>query len=277
MDDRKEISKQVITFFVILVLMTAGVFLWMFSGAKENMAAILLMMYTPAFSAIITSLIHKDKIGDYGWKPGEIKYLGYAYLFPLVVSLIAYGISWIIGLTDFTPEAVINYKWARMLGFELPVPFIVGVLSKMMLGFLLTCLPVLGEEIGWSGFLTPKLLKIYSVPVTSLIVGLFWAVWHFPAIFGGFYGQGTPLWVALPGFTLVLTGYSFMRTMLIDKSRSLWAGVVLHSSGNIILMGMFWEMTVHKGFAAYIVSETGILTGIVCILAAFTFWKFHIR
>lgn len=277
MEERKDISRQLMTFFAIVAVMTTGVFIWMFNGGEDNVAVILLMMCTPGISAIITSLVHKDKISNYGWKPGKIKYLGYAYLFPLAVSLIAYGIVWLTGLTEFTTQEVIKYKWAKMLGFELPVPFIIGMLSKMTLGFLLTCLPVFGEELGWSGFLTPKLLKIFSVPVTSLIVGLFWAVWHFPAIFGGFYGQGTPLWVALPGFTLVITGYSFMRTMLIEKSKSLWTGVVLHSSGNIILMGMFWEMTVHKGFAAYIVSETGILTGIVCISAALLFLKFQRR
>ncbi len=277
MEERKDISRQLMTFFGIIILISTGVFIWMFNGGEDNVAVILLMMCTPGISAIITSLVHKDKISNYGWKPGKIKYLGYAYLFPLAVSLIAYGIVWLTGLTEFTTQEVIKYKWAKMLGFELPVPFIIGMLSKMTLGFLLTCLPVFGEELGWSGFLTPKLLKIYSVPVTSLIVGLFWAVWHFPAIFGGFYGQGTPLWVALPGFTLVITGYSFMRTMLIEKSKSLWTGVVLHSSGNIILMGMFWEMTVHKGFAAYIVSETGILTGIVCISAALLFLIFQRR
>jgi membrane protease YdiL (CAAX protease family) len=160
-----------------------------------------------------------------------------------------------------------------MLGFELPVPFIIGVLSKMSLGFLFTCLPVLGEEIGWSGFLTPKLLKIFSVPVTSLIVGLSWAVWYYPAIIGGFFGQGTPLWIALPGFTLSIVGESFIRTVLVSKSKSLWTGVVLHASANIIFMGMFYEMTVHKGYAAYIVSETGIFAGIVYITIALIFWK----
>ncbi|MFA7360653.1 MAG: CPBP family intramembrane glutamic endopeptidase [Candidatus Kapaibacterium sp.] len=277
MEERKDIFKQLITFLGITIFISTGVFIWMFNDGEDNVAVILLMMCTPGIAAIITSLVHKDKISNYGWKPGKIKFLIYAYLFPLAVSIIAYGTAWFLGLTEFTTNQVVNYKWAKMLGFELPVPFIVGVLSKMTLGFLLTCLPVLGEEIGWSGFLTPKLLKIFSVPVTSLIVGLFWSVWHFPAIFGGFYGQGTPLWVALSGFTLVITGYSFIRTMLIEKSRSLWTGVVLHASGNIILMGMFWEMTVHKGFAAYIVSETGILTGIVCLISALIFIRIQSR
>ncbi len=275
MNNRKEINSLLITFFTLMILFTTVIFIWMFNGAKENVWAILAMMWTPGISALITSLVFKDKISDYGWKPGKISALVYAYSLPLVISLIAYGIAWLSGLAEFTSDQVLNYKWARMLGFENPAPFIVGVLSKMTLGFLLTCLPVLGEEIGWTGFLTPKLLKIYSVPITSLIVGLFWAVWHFPAIFGGFYGQGTPLWVSLPGFTLVIVGYSFMRTVLVKKSKSLWTGVVLHSSGNIILMGMFWEMTVRNEYTAYIVSETGILTGIVCLSTALVFWKYQ--
>lgn len=277
MDERKEVIKQLVTFCSITITISIGIYIWMFLTPKNNMTAIFLMMFTPGISAIITSLILKDKISSYGWKPGKIKFLGYAYIFPFLVSVVAYGIPWLLGLTEFTTKVVENYNWSQKLGFELPTPFIVGVFSKMTLGFIFTCLPVFGEELGWSGFFTPKLLKIYSAPLTSIIVGLFWALWHFPAIIGGIYGQGTPLWIALPGFTLVLVGYSFVRTALISKSHSLWTGVVLHASGNTILMGMFWSMTAQKGYAAYIVSETGILTGIICILFAMLFWRMQMN
>ena len=98
---------------------------------------------------------------------------------------------------------------------------------------------VLGEEIGWSGYITPKLLKLSSVPATSIIVGLYWAIWHYPAIIGGFYGQGTPLWISLPGFTLVCIGESFVRTFLVLKSKNLWVGTIFHASGDTILMEIF--------------------------------------
>jgi len=273
METKNEIKKQLILFFVITIILTSGIFIWMFNGAKDNVGAVLVIMWTPGISAIVTSIILKNKIRNFGWKPGKIRFLGYAYLFPLVVSLFAYGIVWISGIAQFTTESVVNYKWAKMIGFDIPAPFFVGLFSKMSIGFLVTSIFVLGEEIGWSGFLTPKLSEIFSIPVTSVIVGVFWAIWHYPAIIGGFYGQGTPLWIALPGFTLVLVGYSFVRTVLLSKSRSLWSGVVLHSSGNIILMGAFWEMTVHQGNAAYIVSETGIFTGIICLIFSLAFLK----
>jgi membrane protease YdiL (CAAX protease family) len=249
----------------------------MFHGARNNMAAVLAMMWTPGIAAILTSLIFKDKIGDYGWKPGNARFLGYGYLLPIVASVIGYGLVWLSGYAEFTTQQVVNYRWAKVLGFALPAPFVVGLFSKMLLTSLIAIFFVLGEEIGWSGFLTPKLAKIFSVPVTSVIVGGYWAIWHYPAMIGGFYGSGTPLWVALPGFTLVLVGASFLRTVLVVKSKSLWPGAILHVSHNVLLMGIFYEMTVRKGYASYLVSETGVFLGVVYILIAVLFWKIQFK
>lgn len=269
--------KQIITFFIVTSIISAGIFIWMFNGAEDNMAAIALMMWTPGISAILISLFSKDKIRSYGWKLGKVSFLIYAYLFPLVVSIVAYGLVWSGSFAEFTIQKVIYYKWATMLGFQLPAPFMIGFLSKMVLAFLFAIPFVLGEEIGWSGFLTPKLLRLSSVPVASIIVGSYWAMWHYPAIIGGFYGQGTPLWISLPGFTFVCIGASFVRTVLVLKSKNLWVGTILHASGNTILMGIFWEMTVQKGYAGYLVSETGIFVGLVYIIAAVVFWKNQIK
>ena len=38
----------------------------------------------------------------------------------------------------------------------------------------------LGEEPGWRGFATPQLLAILSALTASLILGVLWAIWHFP-------------------------------------------------------------------------------------------------
>jgi membrane protease YdiL (CAAX protease family) len=277
MDSKENVLIQVFTFLIITSIITTGIFIWMFSGARDSMPAVLVMMWTPGISAILTSLIFKDKIRNYGWKPGKLKFLGYAYTIPVLVSIIAYGLVWLSGFAEFTTEEVENYKWAKLLGFTLPAPFIAGLLSKMVIVPFIALIFVTGEEIGWSGFLTPKLLKITSVPVTSVIVGVYWAVWHYPAIIGGFYGSGTPLWVQLPGFTFCLIGASLIRTVLVSKSKSLWTGVVLHVSGNVILMGIFYEMTVKHKYAGYLVSESGVFLGIVYIIIAVIFWRIQVR
>jgi len=38
----------------------------------------------------------------------------------------------------------------------------------------------LPEEYGWRGFALPHLLKSRSAFASSLIIGLFWALWHIP-------------------------------------------------------------------------------------------------
>lgn len=38
----------------------------------------------------------------------------------------------------------------------------------------------LGEEPGWRGFATPRLLAGHSALAGSLILGVIWAIWHFP-------------------------------------------------------------------------------------------------
>lgn len=276
MEQKRQTLKQVITFIAILSISTSVIFISMFSHDAGHMdiAWSALMMWMPAISAFITSLIYKDRIRNYGWRLNKTKYLGYAYLFPIIVGCIAYGLAWILGVIEFYGDEASNYKWVRMLGIDTPASVSIGILSKILLASVITLPFALGEEIGWSGFLTRKLLKLTSISKTSLIVGLYWAVWHYPAIIeGDVYGYGAPLWIALPGFTLVLIGLSFFRSYLVSRSKSLWTGSILHVSHNVITMGIFFDLTFKTKYAAYFVSETGIITGIVYIFAAILFFR----
>ncbi len=268
MDSRTTTVRQIITFLLITTAFSAALFVWMYGSSASVERTGMLMMWIPGISAVVTSLLFRDDIPKYGWRLGTRKYYGYALMVPILAALVGYGLVWMGGIGDVYVDEVRNYRWARMVGLETPVPVVVGLFSKAVLGFLVALPFVFGEEIGWSGFLTPKLRKISSFHATSLIVGGFWAAWHYPAIIGGFYGHGTPLWIALPGFTLVLIGASYVRTIVVTGSGSLWTGAVLHASHNTFLMGIFFDLTVKEGKVAYFISETGILLGVVYILVA---------
>ena len=218
------------------------------------------------------SALSHDRIADYGWRLGPARFSGAAFLMPVVVSVVAYGIAWGTGLTAFTTEEATHYRWARRLGFPLPTPLWLGVLSKLALATPITMFFALGEEIGWSGFVVPKLARLVPVPMVAVILGAYWALWHMPAIVGHVYGYGAPLRVALPGFTLVLIGCAMIKTVLVLRSHSLWTGTIMHASHNVILMGLFWEMTAHKGRASWIVSETGVGLGVVYVAIGLVFW-----
>jgi membrane protease YdiL (CAAX protease family) len=273
MNKDKYLKNPIVLFLILITTISFIVYLWMFLKGENN-AAVALMMWTPAIAAGLTSLILRVTLSPYGWKPGKWKYWGYAYLLPVFVALVGYGLMWVTGFTEFYTDEVVNYRWARMLGFESPAPFVVGFLSKLILASLLTSVFALGEEIGWSAFLTPRMLEKYSIPKASIILGLIWAIWHYPAIIGGLYGHGAPLWAALPGFTLVLIGASFISTSLIVKSKSFWVGMVVHTSHNVVLMGIFYEMTVKTTLAPYLVSESGLFLGLVYLAIGVLVWKF---
>lgn len=67
MKQKKETLSQVISFLIINSILTTIVFVFMLNGYAENMGWGVLMMSLPGISAIVTSIIHKDKIRDYGW------------------------------------------------------------------------------------------------------------------------------------------------------------------------------------------------------------------
>lgn len=272
-------KNSLISFIAILTILTTLTFMLMFRNITQESYGLWggLMMWVPAISALITSFIHKDSLKNYGWNPGKIKYLAYSYLVPLLVGIIAYGVAWSLGTIEFYGNEASNYKWVRMLGIETPAPVLVGIVSKLVLGSLIISVLALGEEIGWSGFLIPKLLKTFSIPVTAIIAGLIWSIWHYPAIIGGIYGYGVPLPLTLVGFTLVFIGISLFKTYYVSKSKSLWPGVVIHTSHNVITMGILFDLTIKSKYAAYFVSESGIITTVTYVFGAILFYRFQIK
>ena len=53
----------------------------------------------------------------------------------------------------------------------------------------------------------------------------------------------------------------------------LWLGTIFQASYYVFLMGMFFDLTVKKDYTGYIVSETGIFTGVVYIILVLLFWN----
>jgi membrane protease YdiL (CAAX protease family) len=105
---------------------------------------------------------------------------------------------------------------------------------------------VLGEEIGWRGFLVPELAKRYSFAATAMLSGFIWAIWHYPILLLADYNGHTPVWYYLPLFTLLLPVISFVWTWMRLKSGSLWPGVVLHAAHNTFIQQFFDPLTVDK-------------------------------
>ena len=82
------------------------------------------------------------------------------------------------------------------------------------------------EEFGWRGFMLPLLQRKYTPLVTSIIIGVIWGIWHFPAFVIG----GTPHseWVFLEFFVAAIALSIIMTAMFNATKGSILMLALLH-------------------------------------------------
>ncbi len=105
-----------------------------------------------------------------------------------------------------------------------------GTLFLTQLGSFLPLLILgpLSEEIGWRGYALPRLQTRWNALISSLIIGVIWALWHLPL----FMMVGTSqheLGIPFIGFLLIMSANSLFYTWLYNNTQqSLWSAILLH-------------------------------------------------
>jgi len=91
-----------------------------------------------------------------------------------------------------------------------------------------------GEEMGWRGYVLPRLQSRYNALTSSLILGVIWSFWHFPK----FFGTGMNSGLSIPWFTIFTMASAILYTWLYNNSQgSLLLLVLFHATNNTA--GMF--------------------------------------
>jgi len=101
---------------------------------------------------------------------------------------------------------------------------IIGLMFGLLAGAL--------EEIGWTGFATPRLLKTNSVLRAGFLLGVLWACWHILADFTFNFAAMGPQWVIwlLTFWIAPLIAYRILMTWVYSHARSLLVGQLMHAS-----------------------------------------------
>ena len=95
------------------------------------------------------------------------------------------------------------------------------------------------EEIGWTGFAVPTLLRLrYSVLATGLIVGVLWGAWHVLGndIWASAATSGElslALFVTVRGLGLLVGGLLAYRVLMVwvyERTESLLVAMLMHAS-----------------------------------------------
>lgn len=84
------------------------------------------------------------------------------------------------------------------------------------------------EEIGWSAFATERLYRQLGVPATGVVVGMAWALWHFPTLIE--LGRSAE-WIAWWAVWTVATRF-IMATLYLRAGSWIWAPILFHATLN---------------------------------------------
>lgn len=258
-------------FLILLVACTAGGYWLLFRLGRATP-----VMLSVGVATVLTCLIRKKDLASLGWAWGSWKYQWLSYLLPLAIASVAYLTIWITGWggwynTGFVLELIQDYNLPDWSGAGIVV---FHLLLTASYSFILLLPSVLGEEIGWRGFLVPELARFMSFTSVALVSGLIWSMWHWPMMFKGFYGNDvTPLYYQLFFFTLLIVSYSVIMTYLRLKTGSLWTAVIFHMSANVFLQKVFTPLTIENESSAWYVNEFGAVPALVALAFAVFFWR----
>lgn len=235
---------------------------------------VLTMMWSPGLAAILTQLIATRSLRGLGWRLGSARWLGIAYILPVVYTLPVYALTWLTGLGSLLNPYTFSPLTRQYSSPDLANALMVFALIKATQGVVENLIFSLGEEIGWRGLLVPELAKMTSFTKTALLSGIVWAAWHIPGIFlADLNSGGTPNWYAAIMFTVMIIAISFPFAWLTLKSGSLWPAVLLHTTHNIFIQGFFDRLTGNTGITPYITGEFGVGLALASLVVAHFFWR----
>lgn len=135
----------------------------------------------------------------------------------------------------------------------------------------------LGEEIGWRGFLTPRLTAMSGFLIASLVAGAVWAAWHLPLIVLSNYNGGGDIRFELLSFGVGVIALSGAMAWLRLRAGSLWPCATLHASHNLFIQQVFDRLTTRGAGEITVVGEFGILFAGTVVLVCLPFWIMGIR
>jgi membrane protease YdiL (CAAX protease family) len=184
--------------------------------------AVLAMIVGPALAGLVLTAV---PAGRRGLRELRSRVLGrrispawYA-LAVLAAPLSALTASMALSLisSDFLPAILVVDNKVAIL--------VLGVVVGVAAGVL--------EELGWTGFAIPRLLRRHGVVATGLAVGLLWSAWHVPVVIWGVGDRAGAIPLAV--FVVVdgLAGLPAFRVLMVwvyDRTQSVLLAMLMHIS-----------------------------------------------
>lgn len=265
---------QIGIFLALLVVFSATSDFISIHLAHPNPMTDRFIMWCPAFAAFLTCAACRIDLATLGWRWPAPRWLVLAYVVPLLYAAPVYLVAWMIVPGSFDPASYMHSVAESYNLGTTPVfgTFVVGLPLTLTVGMIASVTWALGEEIGWRGFLLPCMASHAGYTGASLIVGLIWAVWHYPTLLFGTYNAGTNAVYAVACFTVSVVAISFAASWLRLRTQSVWPCALIHASHNTFVQSVFDPLTANTGVTRYITTEFGAGLAIAIGITGYLFW-----
>lgn len=183
----------------------------LFAGWGVTIAAVIMTALTLGTVGVV-ALLKRFLIWRVSWK----WYVVALFLYPVILSAAVWIDSALTGRSaDFS--TVLAY------GIFGPAAY----LPAFILPFFLTDAISNGEELGWRGYVLPRLQARYTALVSSMIIGVIWALWHVPLFLAPDNTGPFPI------IAVKIVADSVLYTWLYNNTRgSLLLVTLFHATGN---------------------------------------------
>lgn len=233
----------VIAFVVMYILACSIIILYLTVNQKMGLTTplVVVSLITGLLPAFVVSSIFstipgvREQLRTYVKPRGSWGYYLLALILIPAIWLLGNVLSRALGTeVPFFRNPVIDFKLLQMAILVFLYNVVYGALS---------------EEPGWRGFALPRLQARFSPLVSSLILGVIWAVWHAPAKFGGIEASSVTdtlvEWFLILQVTIIFTWLfnrtkgSILVTALIHPAMNTTGGFLNASIGALILVLVF--------------------------------------
>jgi membrane protease YdiL (CAAX protease family) len=226
--------------------------------------AISLMLAGPPIAGVLMTILVSGKKGVrelfsrlIRWRASARSFAAALLIAPLVQTAV------LLLLSLFSPE----FLPAILKTGDKTSLLIPGVIVGLIGGFI--------EELGWTGFVIPRLRLLHGVLTTGVIVGILWGVWHLLQMLwvGSTSSQEIPLSLFLPQYFFSaiasLTAFRVLMVRIYDQTESLLVAVLMHGSYIFSTLFVFAPPITGRSFLTYSWVFTAVLWAIVAVVTLF--------
>ncbi|MCP4202539.1 MAG: CPBP family intramembrane metalloprotease [bacterium] len=198
-----------------------------------------LIMFLPGVTALAMLLRTGEGLRSIPWRIGRPRYLIAAAFIPALSAMLCVAIISSLKLGSSPHLQLVDGlvvlekgRWVLGQGGQSVPRFALNLAATAVVFAVVNGVFAAGEEIGWRGYLQPRLVERLGPLGGIVILGLIWAHWHTPMILAGYNYAETPVLGALVLFPLELILASFLLAWLTIQSRSVWPAALAHGSTN---------------------------------------------